>query len=97
MGNRPEETIENAQRLPSHSTEFSAAVVDIGGLSFTFAQANCTFTQDKIIGQVVIVGGYVASRTHLKGKRIDAVAQPDRAVVAKAKNVVVEEPKEAAR
>ncbi len=57
-------------------------------------QQNCAFTQDKIIGLVVIVGGYIASRTYLKGKTIDAMTQPDQAVVAKAQNVVVEAPKE---
>lgn len=50
------------------TTEFYAVLTGIGTLLISFVQQNCSFSQDKVVALIFLVGSYVGSRTILKYK-----------------------------
>ena len=54
------------------TTEFYAVLAGIGTLLVSFVQQNCSFSQDKVVALIFLVGSYVGSRTILKYKNNQA-------------------------
>ena len=54
------------------TTEFYAVIAGIGTILVSFVQQNCSFSQDKVIALIFLVGSYVGSRTFLKYKNNQA-------------------------